>query len=166
MSNTTATKQANYSLAIIITIAASFVAVAGLVVVLIVTGHDPSSFLNVLITLVGLLPSLGVIGYAVTQTQKKTDTIVKNTNGNLSKLQSQVSALTSVALPEQISAANSALPQASAIPINATAATVSAPVTASVPTPVPATDTLPSNVTFPAPVTPVTPVTVTSGPGN
>lgn len=175
MSNTSGNKTPNYSLPIVITIAVSFLAVLGLIAALILTGHDPSGFFAEIITLIGVLPTLGAIGFAVTQTSKKTDTIVSNTNGNLTKMQQQVAAIAAQATPAQVHAANSVLAPENAIPVPPTPAPViaspvsepvSAPVTndhapivGAAPTPDQINDAI---ATF----TPVTPMNVTSGSGQ
>jgi hypothetical protein len=92
-----------------ITFAGTFVALAGFAVYLISTGHDPSTYVSALVTIIALIP--GTIGIAVSQkkTDDKVTTIQTNTNGTLSKLQAQLdaakaenAALRSVATPAQI----------------------------------------------------------------
>jgi len=147
----------NYTLPIVITLAASFIVVAGLIVLLILFGKDPGPFLSDLITLIGVLPTLGVIGVVAGASAKKTDAVVKNTNGNLSKLQTQNQALLAVVTPEQVSHANTLI-------TGGTVATTESPATVGAPPapepPVYSTPVMDANtgtVTDPV-ATPITPV--------
>jgi hypothetical protein len=95
---------------LIVTVAASLVALVGFATYLIATGHDPGSFVGTVTTLVALIPSLIGVGVGLSKTQEKVKTIEKNTNGTLSALHATVGAkeaenqaLRSVLTPEQIS---------------------------------------------------------------
>lgn len=98
-----------YTMPIIITLSISFTLVVAGIIALIMTGHDPQTFLSDVITLVGVLPSIGVVGWVSARSANNADTAVKNTNGNLGRLQAQNQALLSVITPAQVDQANSLL---------------------------------------------------------
>jgi len=71
---------------IVVTLAAAFVAVAGLIVTLVITGHDPTLFVTSILTLVPVVAGIVTIGAKQQKTDTDVTTIKNNTNGTLSNM--------------------------------------------------------------------------------
>jgi hypothetical protein len=104
---------------IIIGIASTIVVLAGLIVVIIVTGHDPSAYLVSITTLIPLVAAL----FGLDRLTKSTDQIKTNTNGTLSAMRAELATATA-----KLNAALALLPPAQAAVVATTEPTGSTPV--------------------------------------
>lgn len=127
---------------LIVTIAATLVAVLGFATYLIGTGHDVTSYVGTVTTLVALIPGLIGINVAQKKQAEKLANVEKNTNGTLSardakiaSLEAENKALRSVATPEQIQQVAPVVPASPTAPAAPISDPIGDTVTPSDPTP-------------------------------